>query len=52
MRRTADQRKAYAIRRLGLAVDRLIRAKGKAEKERAAKWAAAWGTKTGYGPRY
>lgn len=51
MRRDQHQRRAYAIHRLGLAVDRLIRAKGKTEKERAAKWAAAWGTKTGYGPR-
>lgn len=50
MRRTADQRRAYAIRRLGLAVDRMIRAKDKAEKQRAAKWAAAWGTKTGFAP--
>lgn len=50
MRRDIHQRRAYALHRLGLAVDRQIRAKTKAEKEQATRWAAAWGTKTGLRP--
>lgn len=42
MRRDKHQRRAYALRRMSLAVDRVIRASDKADKDRAAKWVAAW----------
>ena len=37
------QRRAYANRRLGLAIDRAMKAKKGADKEHATKWVAAWG---------
>lgn len=42
MKRDKHQRRAYALRRMSLAVDRVIRANDKADKDHAAKWAAAW----------
>lgn len=47
MREDIHQRRAYALRRLSLAVDRQIRATDQAQKEQAGRWAAAWGTKAG-----
>ena len=37
-----DQRRAYAMRRLSLAVDRTIRATQPADEERAMRWVEAW----------
>ena len=51
MRRNAHQRRAAALRRASLAVDRMIRATTPDEKAQAARWAAAWGTKAGIHPR-
>lgn len=51
MRRDTNQRRAYALRRASLAVDRMIRAATADEKAQAARWAAAWGTKAGIHPR-
>lgn len=36
-------RKSYAMKRMASAIDRAIRASTSAEKERSARWAAAWG---------
>jgi len=44
------QRRAYANRRLGLAIDRAMKAKKGADKEHATKWVAAWGWATGIRP--
>ena len=41
-RRDSDQRRAYAMRRLSLAVDRTIRAAQPADEERAMRWVEAW----------
>ena len=49
-KRDRHQRMAYAMRRMSLAVDRVIRAKSKATKEHAARWAAAWGMASGIRP--
>jgi hypothetical protein len=51
MRRDIHQRRAAALRRLSLAVDRSIRATTPAEKALAARWAAAWGRAAGLQPR-
>jgi hypothetical protein len=42
--RDIHQRHATAMRRASLAVDRAIRATTPAEKEKARRWAEAWGT--------
>jgi hypothetical protein len=42
-RRDFYQRKAYAVRRMSLAIMRLSRATSQAEKERALFWAKMWG---------
>lgn len=36
-------RKSYAMHRMARAIERAIAAQGGKEKERAARWAAAWG---------
>jgi hypothetical protein len=36
-------RKSYAMKRMGNAIERAIHATTSAEKERSARWAAAWG---------
>ncbi len=36
-------RKSYAMRRMAKAIERAIAARSGKEKERAARWAAAWG---------
>lgn len=36
-------RKSYAMKRMASAIDRAIHAPTSAEKERSARWAAAWG---------
>jgi hypothetical protein len=36
-------RKSYAMRRMTLAIERAIKRPTSKEKERAARWAAAWG---------
>jgi hypothetical protein len=51
MKRDIHQRRAAALRRLSLAVDRSIRASSPAEKARAARWAAAWGRAAGLRPQ-
>jgi hypothetical protein len=42
MRRDRFQRQAYALRRLTLAMDRVICAKTATEKGAAARWVEAW----------
>ena len=42
MRRNQYQRRAYACRRMSLAVDRSIRARDPIEKAMAKRWAEAW----------
>lgn len=42
MLRTAEQRRAYACRRLSLAVDRQIVATNDEVKARAGRWVLAW----------
>jgi hypothetical protein len=41
------QRKAYAMRRMSLAFDRLNRATSKADREKAGYWVAMWGIVSG-----
>lgn len=41
--RPKDQRKSYALQRMVAAIGRAIRADSTSEKDRAARWAAAWG---------
>jgi hypothetical protein len=36
-------KKSYAMQRMACAIDRAVRAAGAKEKERAARWVAAWG---------
>ena len=43
MRESRLERKAYAMMRMAQAIGRAIAAHGPAEKDRAARWAAAWG---------
>jgi hypothetical protein len=45
--RDSYQRKAYAMRRMSLAVMRLSQAKSQAEKEKAAGWVKMWGCISG-----
>lgn len=47
-RQSNERRQAYAARRASLAVDRMIRATAPEEKERARRWANAWGVIAGY----
>jgi hypothetical protein len=42
MKKTKHQRSAYALRRLSMAVDRMIVAKTAHDKQRAQFWANAW----------
>lgn len=42
-RRLKKERKAYALLRMVAAIDRAIEAGTDAEKEKAARWASAWG---------
>jgi hypothetical protein len=42
MKKDRHQRRAYAMRRMSLAVDRGITASTPEAKARAAQWAAAW----------
>jgi hypothetical protein len=46
-RRDIYQRKAYAVRRMSLAVIRLSRATSQTEKDKASYWAKMWGTVSG-----
>jgi len=46
-RRDIYQRKAYAVRRMSLAVMRLSRATSEAEKEKAKCWVKIWGAVSG-----
>ncbi len=41
-RKFSDNRKAYAVHRAGLALDRLLKAETPEEKRRAMHWATAW----------
>lgn len=41
--RTKDERKAYGMLRMAAAIERAIEAEQSDEKDRAARWAAAWG---------
>jgi len=41
--KTKDERKAYGMRRMAAAIARAIDADQSDEKDRAARWAAAWG---------
>ena len=45
--RDSYQRKAYAVRRMSLAVMRLSRAVSQAEKEKATCWVKIWGRVSG-----
>lgn len=47
MKRTSEQRRQYAWKRLSHAVDRQITSCGEA-KEMARRWAAAWGKRAGF----
>ena len=37
------KKKSYALRRMGIAIERAMHAGNERDKARAAKWAAAWG---------
>lgn len=50
MRRDKYQRIAYAIRRLSIAVDRVMLAKSEKEKQQALSWAKAWGARGRFAP--
>jgi hypothetical protein len=45
--RSHDQRKAYVTQRMLTAIERAIKANTHAQKEGAARWAAAWGALAG-----
>lgn len=45
--RSKDERKAYGTQRMLAAIGRAIDADTDAEKERAARWATAWGALSG-----
>lgn len=47
MKRDHYQRRTYAADRAFKAIQRMRKAKGKAAKEQAARWAALWGYATG-----
>ena len=42
MKKVSPQQLDYALHRMGLAIDRLIKNEAKEEKARAVKWLAAW----------
>lgn len=42
MQRTPAQREDHVMRRMGMAVDRVIRATTRADRQRAAWWVEAW----------
>lgn len=46
-RRPKEERKAYSMLRMILAIERAIEASTDAEKDQAARWAAAWGVLSG-----
>jgi hypothetical protein len=41
--RSSYERKSYAMQRMGRAIDRAIASRTLVDKDKAAKWAAAWG---------
>ena len=43
MQHRSTSQKSYAMRRMSMAIERAIAARSAREKERAARWAAAWG---------
>lgn len=43
-------RRAFAVRRLGIAFQNLAEARTKAEKAKRVWWASLWGSATGFGP--
>jgi hypothetical protein len=45
--RSLEERKAYGTQRMLAAIERAIEADTDAEKERAARWATAWGALSG-----
>jgi hypothetical protein len=45
--RSIDARKAYSMERMIAAIQRAILADTEAQKEKAARWAAAWGLLSG-----
>jgi hypothetical protein len=45
--RTKDERKAYGMLRMAAAIERAIVAEQDDEKDRAARWATAWGAISG-----
>jgi hypothetical protein len=47
MRKDRYQRKAYAMRRMSLAVDRVIVARLDSDKHRASRWVRAWASVAG-----
>lgn len=47
MQRDFHQRRAYALRRMTLAVDRVIRATNPAEQDRLKRWVQAWAVRGG-----
>ncbi|WP_156302258.1 hypothetical protein [Methylogaea oryzae] len=47
MKRDSCQQRIYAVRRVGLAIDRAARATSKIDKRQAARWATAWGVACG-----
>lgn len=47
MKRDIHQRRAYALRRMSLAVDRMIRATNPAEQQRLKDWVQAWAVRGG-----
>jgi hypothetical protein len=49
-RRDIYQRRAYAERRAGLAIDRMIRATQPADQDNAIRWANAWAAVAKFGP--
>ncbi len=44
---TRKEKKSYALTRMAQAISRAIDAPGDADKQRAARWAAAWGVVAG-----
>lgn len=46
-RRDIHQRRAYAARRVSLAVDRMILAMQPADEQQAMRWAKAWAKRAG-----
>ncbi|WP_176318012.1 hypothetical protein [Burkholderia vietnamiensis] len=50
MRRDTHQRRAYALRRMSKAVDRVICGRTESDKARASRWAVAWARVAGVNP--